>query len=544
MSTHRPRRRLYGLHRWVGLLLAPLGLLVFFSGTVATFHEELDAWAMRGHRIAPAQDVPGFDLDDAHRVAAAGVPRELRRQVDISQQPGHPLRFFFHVHEQRDGAIVERGVAVDVDPTTLEVLRRRLGERGEALAPSAPGSLSSFFVDLHIFLLMPETLGLIATGIAGFALLLLVATGALVHRPTLRRLRRRPRTGSARQLVGDLHTLIGSWTLPFTGLLALTGSFLSFAGAVLLPLVAQVAFEGDQEAMFRTLIGRVEVSDSRDEASLAPLLDDAVARSSGGRVQFVALDQWGEEGANATFGVAEPSPFGDTSHHYAYDGHTGALVREKPAFGVRPSFGGSLVDLVARLHFGTLFGLVTKALWGVLGLATCALALLGLAIFTARRRDRRSPAARAVRSMTVGLGGGLPLGTASAGWTWAIASSLDGGDVTDAMTVAFLLALAAAAATGVSGSVRSGLVRTWIAAGVALAILPVLAPLGSGMGPFEAWSDRTLRWTVWVDAAFVVAGVALLVGSSRLARGWPRRRHPEVAPEESTPLGVGRAGPL
>ena len=517
-EAERPRRRLYKLHRWTGLLLALLGMLVFFSGAVATFNHELDRWAGRGDSFPALQDVPDFDLDRAYEVASANVNERYRHQVDILQQEGRPIRFFFHEHVETDSGIDEVGVATALDPSTLEVLDRREGHRDEAIKPRPSQALASFFLDLHIFLLMPETLGLIATGVAGFALLVLIATGTLVHRPTVKKISRAPRRHRRRLFFGDFHTLMGSWSLPYTVILALTGTFFSFAGVVLIPAMAMVAFDGDQEALIRTVVGTVDVSDSDGVARLQPILDDAIERSNGAQVLRVGLDQWGQADANVTVGMVTPSPLGDEDHTFVYDGHTGAFLQSKPGVGTRPSFGNWLLQLMADLHFGTLFGIVTKLLWALFGLATCALAASGLLIYVVRQSDQHSPSTRLVRLLTVSLAGGLPLATALAGLAWVAGYGLDVSNLTRPMTITFLLALAGAGVVGALAGIRASLALTWTASGFALVVLPLVAPIATGVGMVDAWADADLRETVFVDGVLFFCGVFFLLAAGAAAK--------------------------
>ena len=520
-ETERPRRRLYLLHRWTGLLIALLGMLVFFSGAIATFHHELDARASRGDRFSAMQDLPHFDLDRAYEVAVAGVDARYRHQVDVFQGEGWPVRFFFHEHVPTGSGIEEVGVATTLDPDTLEVLERREGDRDTVIKPRPPHALAAFFIDLHIFLLMPETLGLIATGVVGFALLILIASGTLVHRPTTKKLLRSPRRHRSRLFFGDFHTLMGSWSLPYTIILALTGTFFSFAGVVLVPAMAMVAFDGDQEALIRTVVGQVDVSESEEVPRLQPVIEDAIARADGGRVRHVGLDQWGKPEANITVGLVTPSALGDTRHTLVYDGHTGAFLQAKPRLGTRPSFGNSLLELMADLHFGTLFGIVTKLFWGLFGLATCVLAASGLLIYVARQPDPDSRSTRFVRLMTVALAGGLPLAMGLASLAWVAAYGFEAGDPERAMTITFLMALAAAGVVGGFATLRDSLALTWTVSGLALLALPLLAPLATGTKIMDAWANAALRETTIVDGAFFAFGLIFLIGAITAARSRP-----------------------
>src|SRR3546814_12476134 len=90
-----------------------------------------------------------------------------------------------------------------------------------------------------------------------FRSMVAAVSGFLMHRHLLRELftlrRRRGDLLSKR----DAHAVAGSWNLLFSFLLAFTGSFFSFATSFGVPVMAMVAFNGDQAKAFETFqIGR------------------------------------------------------------------------------------------------------------------------------------------------------------------------------------------------------------------------------------------------------------------------------------------------
>ena len=511
------KRRYYLLHRWTGLVAGFVGMTVFFSGAIATFHEEIHAWAVRGDPVPDVHEVDGFSYDAAYRVASEDVPERYLGEIGVSQQHGEPLFFFFHEHQKDEGgAVSEFGVGKSMDPASMEVLSTREGSGEEVRVPTPFGALSRFFLDLHIFLLLPRNLGLVATGLAGFALLVLISTGTLVHRPNRAKLLRRPRGEDSRRFWGELHTLVGSWTLPYTVVLALTGTFFSFAGAVLIPLMAIVAFDGDQERLIRTVIGEVEVSESDAVASLDPIVTDALDRSGLDRVQFLSLEGWGGEDAKATVFAVSEGPLGAVRKSLVYDGHTGAFITEKPAIGTTPSLGSGLLELMGQLHFGTLLGVVTKVLWGCLGLATCGIAATGLLIYAKRRAEEASVAARITRTSISALVGGLPLAAAGAALTWSLACGL-GAHPIGPMTATFGVALVLAGGLGALLPVQKSVALGWLVTAAFLVALPAAAVWGTGAEVQAIWADQALRETVLVDICMMLFAAGFALGAFRVA---------------------------
>lgn len=507
----RTRNRLYLLHRWIGLVLGCLGTLVFFSGTVAVFHEPLDSWACR-RAHPPVHAVEGFDLGHAYEAALEGAPASLRHRVDLSQEPGEPLHVLAF---DAEGAA---GVSVELSPATLGVLQRREGSQQELLRPIPRRSLARFVLDLHVFLLLPSTLGLLATGLLGLGLLLLLTTGLLVHRPTWRTLSHPPRRSKRRRFLGDLHTLVGSWSLPFTLVLAITGTFFSLSAIALRPTVAAVAYGGDHGALVHDLVGTPEIPESEGTAPLGPLLRDALARADGAELLRVRLERWEQPGARAVVTLRHRHPLGDSRRTFVYDGQTGALVADKPRLGSRPSLGGRLLELVDALHFGTLLGVVTEILWFLLGLVTCGLASTGILVFVARQRDEHGPTARVMRALAVASSAGLPATFALCVAAWAGACALGLREPAVPMTGALLVGLSASTLVGLRYPLERALALVFHVGGVGLLVMPSMAAMANGLPLYAAWTRGLGSRVVAVDVTLVGLGVGLLLAARAAAR--------------------------
>ena len=525
-TPQRPRRRLYLLHRWIALIFAVIGSLVFFRGAVATFHSEIVAWSQRSDGYPYMRDVAGFDIDATLREAMADVPAELRHNVQIGQFGDGLSLFFSQAVTDASGEQVQVGVGKLIDPGSGELLRRGEGPRPQALAPEPQATLAHFFVELHIFLLLPRTLGLIATGLVGFALLLLAITGIWVYKPSWRKLTRGPRTQRRRTLFADVHTLVGAWSLPFTLVMAVTGAFYSFASTVLIPVAAVVAFDGDMDELQNAIRPTLEVAASEATAEVAPMLRDASERSGGARLRFANLEHWGEDGARATLRMIDEHPLGDEHFTYVYTGHTGEFMTELPVIGTAPSFGAKLIELVGLLHFGTLFGIATKLLWGISGLAVSGLVATGLLIYVSRQRDDSRANVRAMRALAVALSSGLLLTTALCVATWAVVCALGVGDPETAMIGTLILGLLVSAGVGLRWPLRKAMTVTLATAGLGLAGLPLLALVANDLSLAQAWSGPHAGAVIAIDLLLVVSGVALLAIAARMRRDAPGRVRP------------------
>lgn len=522
-ARRRPRPRLYRLHRWIGLVVAVVGTLVFFSGVLATFASEIDAWATRAPQYPAIGELEGFDLD---RALAAATPSEFE-QARIAQGHGEPLLAYFETPSAVEGEPAHaRGFSFD--PETLEVLERREGTPGEVRAPRPHDRLAAFVIELHVFLLLPRTLGLLVTGLLAFGLLALLVSGVWVHQPTAEKLRRRPRKTRLRVFAGDLHTLVGSWTLPYTAIIALTGAFFCFSSTVVLPVLTLARYGGDRAEMLADLVPEVPVEPAAGPSvqALDPMLRDALARSEGASFRSLSLEHWGGEQARATVALERESAWGDEHLRYVYDGHDGRFLGEKPEVGAVPSVSSAALELIDALHFGTLLGRLTQVLWVLLGLATCGLSMTGLLVYARRQvkghaktlaKVEDAPrSARAAAALAVALSGGLiaccPLVLAS--WATACAAQLD--EPATAMTATLLLGLAAAAALGWTQTLERALALTLGCAGLGFLGAPALVAVANDLPLLELWSRGPQPWPIAGDLLALALALGCLAGARAL----------------------------
>lgn len=516
-------KELLAIHGWSGVLLGLLLYAVILTGVVSVFAHEIGEWsAPLPHAI---HQLPEQGLDAALRKAAAEVDPAFHEEVFFFNDTAGRIRTFFHTHEQKPGESVpmERGVEFDFDPKTLAVLDRREGWGDEIQNQNEPSALSDFFVELHVSLHLPDPWGLLLTGALGLAMMVAAVTGFLVHRHLIRELFTLRKKKDPLLVRRDAHVIAGTWNLPFAFVLAFTGSFYSFAGAFGIPAMAVVAFGGDEEKLFETLVGAPAVENTTPATfgNLDAMLADARIRSEGGRPGFTVISHYGRADSRVTVSLFAPDGKlqGPT---YVYDGVTAEFVQAKPGLGLVPSAGNDLIALMAPLHFGAFAGLWSKAVWFALGFAGAYVTLTGMLLWTTRRADQPGwgKLARAVHWM----GYGLPLALACVPLARFAAPLLDL-DIRSTQNWTFIVS--AALATAIALRVRDlDTLRRRLLAGTALALLlaPLLRWLGGGPG-WAAAFENGLATVISLDLALLLAS-ALCLAAAR-----PHKRQPRATEE-------------
>jgi uncharacterized iron-regulated membrane protein len=513
-------KRLTAIHGWSGVTLGLLLYAVIATGAVAVFAAEIGRWSAGSVRASAPLDMP----IDAHvRALARQVDPAHREDVGIWSGDGRDIFVFFHTHAENPetGAPDDLGTLFRVDAATGAVLERHDGFIWGQPAAWDASALRHFLVDLHVQLYLPSPWGLIVTGVLGLMMMAAVVSGFLMHRHLLRDLFVAERAGERLVSARDRHVLAASWSLPFAFVLAFTGSFFSFASTVGFPLLATIAFGGDEEAMFATLFEPPAAEDASPAAlaSLDYVLADSRRRAAG-RVTFVEVARFGR--ADARVHVwHDPAAGGMLYVTNLYDGPSRAFLGRQAQVGTAPSVGGSLYGVMYPLHFGHFAGIASRIVWGALGVALCFVTLTGLRLWA--RRRARSPGwvdfGRAVDIAAYGL----PFAMLASAWGYFL--SLPAGDPFFWTPWSFVVGAAAAVAVGVAARERARLeARYRRLLGAACLGLPLLRLAVGGM----SWADAILYRqpdVLTVDLLLVVAGLRLWRHARAEA---PRRRAPAL----------------
>lgn len=395
-------KRLTAIHGWSAVILGLLLYAVIVTGAVAVFAEEIGRWSAGTVRTLPAMEGP---VDARIRALAEQVAPEHREDVSAWNAEGGDMHVFFHTHKlnPETGLDEDFGTIFRVGPAG-ETIERHDGFVWNDPRAYDVSALRHFLVDLHVQLYLPSPWGLILTGVLGLMMMAAVVSGLLMHRHIIRDLFVAERPGKRLVSARDRHVLAASWGLPFAFVLAFTGSFFSFASTVGFPLVAAVAFGGDQEAMSETLFEPPVPEDARrvPQANLDRLMADSAGRA--GPPTFVSVAHYGRADSRVEI-WHDPSAGGLAYVTNVYEGTSGAYLGRRATVGTEPSLGGTLYGLMYPLHFGHFAGILSKVVWGALGVSMAFVVLSGFRIWLQRRAQ--TPAwirfGRAVEATAYGL---------------------------------------------------------------------------------------------------------------------------------------------
>ncbi|MEM6789100.1 MAG: PepSY domain-containing protein [Myxococcota bacterium] len=499
----------YDLHTWSGLVLGLLLHVMFFTGAIALYHDELGVWE-----------------EPAHHEVAVGTPTEwwttLAAQSDGATRIGLSLP---HHHEGE----------TPVGAPTASIHR---GEARTALVwrdgvwTTKASHASLFLFRLH-FLYHPSAEWLVT--VAGFVSLfmgLALLTGLVIHvRDLWRDLDRFRPEKPVRSVWVDLHKITAVLGLPFQALFAYTGAVLCLANVVI-GIVALPLYAGDVDRIQAVLFDNPPPMEV--EATPQPMLPltDLLARAEevAPGLEPVRITVTKPGLATAEARIRGERPDGDGRQVSVLLAAATGELRHVDGLEA-PKAHSALIAWLFGLHFAQFGGALLVALYALLSLATSAAILSGTAIWLGKRQKARYRGARVLGYLTTGLGAGVPLGSAAI----LLASRALPWDLPDRtmwLEVVFLVAVVVAIAWSV---LQPDPRRAWAgmvaATGVACALTPLAQAQRTAAGVLGASPQAAV---VAVDLGFwfcaVVCGAIAAALWRRTRVGGVSRGRPARAP--------------
>ncbi len=367
MTSQRTLNRLFTLHSWAGIVTGLLMFIVCFSGAVVVFKHEIDLWANPSLARLPRSDKPA-SLDAVLTQLNTRYPGATVETIALPDAV-NPNYFAF---------VRERGA-----PANSRVKVAMRSDTGTVVGP-VDSQLGQYLRMLHVFLFFgPRWI----VGFLGVAMLVLIATGIVIHRKILAELFTQRWGRSFRVVMSDLHKSAGIWGLGFHILIAATGAWMGLAPLFEQGYTYATTSSGTEAAA--TKPARKATGDAAEPVpmqSLDALYATAQQAVPGLEARYVSLRRWGTSTAEASF-------TGNLSGHLA----STARVDTNAATGVPrkvhdPRTAGfwSLVNgLMEPLHFGDFGGLALKWLYFFLGMTPAFLSISGTLIWLDDRRQRQ-----------------------------------------------------------------------------------------------------------------------------------------------------------
>lgn len=342
----------FDLHSWVGLKLSIFMSFILITGTLAVVSSEMD-WATHASmRVTPQPDSERASWGELYDAARRAHPDW---RLGILTEPADPW-FAAQIYARTpDG----RTRLVDINPYT-----------GEVQGDRAWMSFHRFFRNTHRHLMLPVKYGVPLVSALSFLLIASMITGLVVYKKFWRGFLKRPRVRDGRTFNGDLHRLLGVWSLWFIPVIALTGLFyLAESLGWRAPPFGDVPDAAPVEN--RLTAAEIDAMAARVQ-DIQPGLRIAVMLPPGGPGDPLVFQGY----TDRTWLVRARASY------VAFDPATGEVLgahRSRDA-----SLHQRISEMADPLHFGYFGGIWTKLIWFVFGAALSALSVTGVIVYGKR----------------------------------------------------------------------------------------------------------------------------------------------------------------
>lgn len=383
-------------HSAIGIAISAVLYIICLSGTVGVFKFEIQAFEQAREPYVASLSPQQVQAASQQGLAADPSTRHLYVHLPTPASPR---------------AIVETDSA-----------EHYLTPKAQLSTPSHT-PWTDFLVELHYYLTLPHSFGMLVVAAFGVFLFGMSLTGLVAH-PNIFKDAFRFRRGKSSQLtMVDLHNRLSVWTAPFHLTNALTGALIGLA-ILSAAAIGQLKYGGNAQAVFEPVFG-AEPAENLTPAPIARI-DKALAYMAAHYPDilpvYVILHDPGTEGQYLQI-MAEHADRLIYAEKYNFDGNGTFLGTVGSADG---TIGQQVADSVYKVHFGSFGGLPVKAAFFAFGLSLLVIIYAGMRLYFIKQEARGRD--MAVQSgLWRGLIVGAPLMLAV---TYALSGVVHGGHLT------------------------------------------------------------------------------------------------------------------
>lgn len=372
----RAHNILFHTHTVSGIVISLILFIIFFSGAISLYKQEIYQWENPEARI-PVVEMVNYERL-IHRMDSikpgAGDGHEIRA---ILPTPAKPVYTFYVPIEDSTGVQFS---TFFYNPITESLSEQSSGEwstTGETL------------YRLHFLDQVPLYIGRYIAGIVSLFFVFAVLTGILIHwKNIVSKFYAFSFKKITKQFWTNAHTVFGVIGLPFQLMYAVTGAFYMLSLLILAPTV-MVLFEGDDHDLIEMLYPMEEFH-SHDEEEAMDAVHIPVSEGlhlirqdyPAYRIAFLDMINLGKENAVLGAELIDQSSFNQNGT-VVLDLHSGDYkLRIEPG---DKTYAQSILQGISNIHFGSFGGWLSKALYFMLSIFTCFVIISGVLMWKEAR---------------------------------------------------------------------------------------------------------------------------------------------------------------
>jgi uncharacterized iron-regulated membrane protein len=364
MKSVKVRQTIAKIHRYLGLLIGIISIVVGLTGSLLVFRHEIDAWEIQQRfRVSIEKSTPQSPETLINTVTAAyavgeASPLENRPDWKIAKLIAFSGQDFYTIRLNLPN---DKQQEIFVNPYTGKIIGDRLRQ----------DAIWGRILSLHYQLLSGD-LGTTIVGIAALLLLILSITGIILWsgwRKLWLGFKINWRASPLR-LNYDLHKVAGIVTAIFLGATAFTGFCWNFADFTYPAIYALTLTTETPEVKSILVTGKSTLG-----------LDDIVARSNLALPGAINTAITFPEQPEDVFEISKrlPQDTDDFSSYVKLDRYSGKILQVQDSRTAK--LGDRIINSFVTIHYGTFGGLLTRILYVFVGLTPLILFITGAKMF-------------------------------------------------------------------------------------------------------------------------------------------------------------------
>jgi uncharacterized iron-regulated membrane protein len=372
MNTRKIRNWSFYLHRYLGLIVGVIAIIIGITGSILVFYEEIDASIL-------SQQVGQIE------VTGNPLPLEvILKKVQSNYQDRKDIKFDSIFPLEKPNVVQigftdqnDLSTEVNVNPYTGEIINARVWD-------------TSFFgrvFQLH-YALLAGNVGMVIAGIAALFMFILSITGLVLWsgwRNLMAGFKIKLNAHPKRKNY-DIHKVAGIFSVVFLAMIAFTGFCWNFH-AQTEPIIYAATFSP------KPLAPVSQVIPGQATMRLGEILQRSQTALPGGKITHIGLPTE----ATGVFHIGKKMPGETFKWGYSsvdLDRYIGKVLKTVDAT-KELSLGETVLNAFTPMHYGTFGGLPTRILYVFVGLSPTILFITGLVMYRLRRRSKTvQPASR------------------------------------------------------------------------------------------------------------------------------------------------------
>lgn len=362
MKPARLHKSVFTLHRYLGLAVGLLLVIVGLTGSLLVFEPELDRASIHfqfGKIIPQTEQVSILSVVDTVRATKLGGNVT---GIDLPLSPDDAIRFSVDMPTQAS-------LQVLVNPYTGKIIGERIQDF----------TFRSFVLNIH-YTLAAGDIGIAIAGIGALLLFILSLTGIMLWSGwrNLRAGFKIKWNGHIKRVNFDIHKVAGILTAIFLALTGITGFGWNFYDRVE-PIIYAVTFTSKSIEPISTVIP------GKSTLALAEILQRADVILPQAKIAYINFPT----SPTGVFQINKQFPEDREIYRSRvyFDRYTGAVLKVRNSRQLQ--LGDRVLDSFTPLHYGTFGGLPTRILYVFVGLAPTILMMTGFTMWRHRQRSLR-----------------------------------------------------------------------------------------------------------------------------------------------------------